>query len=156
MTTNFDYYLLGLYNNKKQAQSSPTLFPQVFILWEKTEDGFYHSKQWYRSEGPDNPYREGYHKLVEVSDTEIIMENYTKDFTRRSQCDMIFTYNGRGWDGKLIGNECIVRGNARVIAEMHLDKEGLQSQDKGLDPDGNLVFGGIGMYHFKRGRLAQR
>ena len=69
---------------------------------------------------------------------------------------MIFTYNGSGWDGKLIGDECIVRGNARVVAEIHLDKEGLRSQDKGLDPDGNLVFGGIGMYHFKRGRLTQR
>lgn len=157
MTTNFESYLLGLYNNKKQAQSSPTLYSQVFISWSKSEDGFYHSKQWYRSDGEDNPYRVGNHKLVEVSDTEVIMENYASDFTRREACDMIFTYDGQAWHGTLIGDGCIIRGNAKVTSEIHLTKDGLESRDIGHDVEtGEKVFGGTDMYRFQRGRLAQR
>jgi len=150
MTTNFESYLLGLYNNRSQAQSHPTEFPQVFILWEKV-DGGYHSKQWYKRDGPDKPYREKYHKLVEVSETEVIMENYYLDWTRHEDCDMIFTFKDNQWHGKLLGDQCIVRGT-KVVAEIHLTGPGLESRDKGFNSEGKLVWGSLGLYKFVRGK----
>ena len=66
MTTDFENSLLGKYNNFRQAQSSPTLFSQIEIIWEKTDGGL-HSKQWYRHD-PKTPYREGYHRVIHVSE----------------------------------------------------------------------------------------
>lgn len=145
----FEKYLLGKYNNFKQAQSAPTIFAQVCIHWKKLDDG-YHSKQWYRHQD-NSPYREKYHKLKVVSDTEVIVENYHLDWTRHEECDMIFTFDGNAWHGKLIGDKCIVRGNARVISEIHLTKTGLQSRDRGMHIEtGEKVFGGYDLYNFER------
>jgi hypothetical protein len=148
MMSNFETYLLGLYNNKRQAQSYPTEYSQVFILWEKI-DGGYHSKQWYRRDGHEKPYREKYHKLVEVSETEVIMQNYHLDWTRHEDCDMIFTYDGKRWHGKLIGDNCTAKGY-KVVAEIHLTGPGLESRDKGLDENGKLMWGSLGLFKFVR------
>lgn len=155
MTTDFESYLLGLYDNIQQAQSHPTEFAQIFILWERIDDA-YHSKQWYRRDGPNKPYRERYHKLVELSETRVVVQNYHLDWTRCESCDMIFKFEGHEWHGQLIGNDCIVRGNVRVKSEIKLTKTGLESRDQGYDPDGKMVFGSLGLYKFKRGRLTQR
>jgi len=149
MTTNFEDYLLGLYHNKAQAQSHPTEFAQIFILWEKI-DGGYHSKQWYRRDGQNNPYRERYHKIVEITETKVLVENYRLDWTRCSECDMIFLFDGQTWHGQLQGNNCIVRENVRVKSEIHLTKKGLESKDQGIDPEGKMVFGSLGLYKFVR------
>jgi hypothetical protein len=155
MKTNFEDYLLGLYDNIQQAQSYPTEFAQVYILWEKIDDG-YHSKQWYRRDGASKPYRERNYKITEISDIEVILENYNLDWTRCETCDMIFKYDGQTWHGKLLGNDCIVRENVRVVSEVRLTQTGLESRDQGYDPDGKMVFGSLGIYNFKRGRLTQR
>ncbi|AFD02629.1 antenna protein [Synechococcus phage S-MbCM6] len=149
MKTNFESYLLGLYNNKSQAQSHPTEYSQVYILWERV-DGGYHSKQWYRKDGEDKPYREKYHKIVEVSETEVIVENYYLDWERHSDCDMIFTFKDHKWYGKLLGDQCIVR-DAKVISEFNLTGSGIESRDKGVNSEGEIVFGGVDLYKFIRG-----
>ena len=156
MITNFEEYLLGLYNNKQQAQSHPTEYSQVFVLWEKI-DGGYHSKNYYRCDGPDKPYRERYHKIVELSETEVIVENYTLDWTRQEGCDMMFEFDGQAWHGKLKNpGQCLVRDGVYVVSEIHLTKTGLDSRDQGFDPNEELVFGSFRMYKFLRGRIAQR
>ena len=63
---------------------------------------------------------------------------------------MIFTFFNNQWDGKLLGDKCVVRGNGRVISEVHLTKVGLESRDKGVDEDGNKIFGGWDLYKFVR------
>ena len=156
MITNFEEYLLGLYNNKQQAQSHPTEYSQVFVLWEKI-DGGYHSKNYYRCDGPDKPYRERYHKIVELSETEVIVENYTLDWTRQEGCDMMFEFDGQAWHGKLKNpGQCLVRDGVYVVSEIHLTKTGLDSRDQGFDSNEELVFGSFRMYKFLRGRIAQR
>ena len=155
MMTNFEEYLLGLYDNKTQAQSHPTEFAQVYILWEKIEGG-YHSKNYYRSDGPSKPYRERYHKLVEIDETTVIVENYHTDWTRCEGCDMMFTFDGQAWHGSLVSDNCFVRDGVRVKPEIHLTKTGLDSKDQGFDSNGNMVFGSTMLYRFKRGRLTQR
>ena len=148
--TNFESYLLGLYNNRSQAQSHPTEFPQVYILWEKIVGG-YHSKQWYRRDGPTKPYREKYHKLVEVSETEVIMENYYLDWTRHEDCDMIFRFDGHGWHGQLAGDKCRGYRGDRVISEIHVYKDKLHTCDQGRDLETEeLMWGSTELYRFTR------
>ena len=156
MTTDFEAYLLGLYDNKIQAQSHPTEFAQIFILWEKI-DGGYKSKHYYKRDGADKPYRMRHHKLVEVSEEEVIVENYHTDWTRCEGCDMIFKWDGRQWNGKLRNpDQCFVRDGVSVTSEVHFTKEGVYCKDLGYDQSGNLVFGSPSLYKFKRGRIAQR
>ena len=155
MTTNFETYLLGLYDNKSQAQSHPTEFAQVCILWERIEGG-YRSRNFYKKDGLDNPYRMRHHKIVEVSPTEVIVENYFTDWTRCEGCDMMFKFDGHSWHGQLVSDTCFVRDNVRVKPEIHLTKDGLDSKDQGYDEEGNMVFGSLSLYKFKRGRIAQR
>ena len=147
-TTKFESYLLGKYNNWHQAQTYPSRFSQVCIVWEKVSNG-YHSKQWYRHE-PHMPYRERNHKIRVVSEDTVVVENYHLDWTRDGNCDMIFKFDGNQWIGKLIGDNCIVRGNAKVISEINLTKIGLESRDKGVDENGDKVFGGWDLYKFVR------
>lgn len=148
MTTDFEECLLGKYNNFRQAQSAPTLFSQIEILWEKIPGGL-HSRQWYRHE-KDHPYREGYHKVSHISNTELIVENYNTDWTRRENCDMIFKFDGRAWNGKILGDMCYRRGG-RVVSEIILINKQLHSRDKGLDEFGNRVWGSDALYIFTKG-----
>tara|TARA_Y100000004_G_scaffold37246_1_gene39971 strand:- start:1038 stop:1508 length:471 start_codon:yes stop_codon:yes gene_type:complete len=156
MTTNFESYLLGHYCNKSQAQSNPTEYSSVCILWEKI-DGGYRSRNYYRVDGLDKPYRHRKHKVVEVSETEVIVENYNLDWTRQEGCDMIFTFKDNAWHGKLKNpGQCLVRDGVYVVAEIHLTKTGLDSRDQGFDSNDELAFGSFRMYKFLRGRIAQR
>ena len=148
LTTEFESCLLGLYNNKRQAQSFPTEFSQVFLLWEKIEGG-YHSKQWKRSEGEDKPYREKYHRMVEHPPNRIVVENYNLDWTRNANCDMIFHWDGQSWRGNVIGNQCIIAGGI-VSSEVRITKAVYESKDKAVTPGGLKVFGGDEMYRLNK------
>ena len=151
MTSDFEEYLLGNYNNIRQAQSNPTVYAQLCVSWEEI-DGGYRSKNYYRRDGPNKPYRQRNHKIVEISDTEVIVENYDLEWTRCESCDMIFKRSDNGWHGKLLSEDkCIVRG-AKLIAEIHLTGDGLNSRDRGEDTEGNKIFGGNSLYKFKRGK----
>ena len=147
MTTDFEECLTGKYNNFRQAQSAPTLFSQIEILWEKIPGGL-QSRQWYRHES-DHPYREGYHKVIHVSDKEVVVENYNIDWTRRENCDMIFKFDGRAWNGNILGDKCY-RRNACVQSEIILINHQLHSRDKGLDESGNRVWGSDTLYIFTK------
>ena len=80
-----------------------------------------------------------------------VIENYDLEWTRCESCDMIFKRSDNGWHGKLLSEDkCIVRG-AKLIAEIHLTGDGLNSRDRGEDAEGNKIFGGDSLYKFKRG-----
>ena len=144
-----DNYLLGHWSNRFQAQSSPHQYSTVEIEWKLTEGG-YHSKNYYRSDGPNKPYRERYHKKVQVSDTEIRFEKYDLDWTRSENCDMIFTFDGHAWHGSLIGDKCTgVRGH-RVVSEIHLYGNKLHSMDQGYNSEGEMMWGSENLYKFTR------
>ena len=63
MITSFDNLILGHYNNKQQAYSNPTKWPQVHILYSKIKSNVLELKQWYNYEGEDKPYRH-YHITI--------------------------------------------------------------------------------------------
>ena len=146
---NIEDYLLGHWTNRYQAQSNPTNFASVEIVWKKVDDG-YESMNYKRVNGPDDPYRRKRHKIRYISDTEAIIENYHLDWTRHEDCDIIFTFDGQAWHGKLLGNECRgYRGN-RVVSEVHAYGDKLHTMDQGYDEDNNLVWGSTELYRFVR------
>ena len=69
--SNFLSCLLGTWSNRFQAQSSPTLYRQVFVRWEDKGD-FLHSIHWNRKE-ENSPYLKTNKKLKVISDTEVIL-----------------------------------------------------------------------------------
>ena len=76
-----DDYIIGHWTNRYQAQSAPHHFSTVETVWEKVEGG-YHSKNFYRRDGANKPYRERYHKVNVISFDKLIFENYNLDWTR--------------------------------------------------------------------------
>ncbi len=149
MKVNFEKYLLGHWSNKAQAQSDPQNFASLNIVWTKIEDG-YESMNYKRCRGAYDPYRRKYHKLEIISDTEIIMHNYHRDWTPHEDCDMMFTFDGTSWNGRLIGDNC--RGNRghRIVSQIQLFGNKLHNMDRGYDDHGNLVWGTEKYYRYTR------
>ena len=146
----FEDYLLGHWTNRRQAQSDPTNWASVEIVWKPFEDGF-QSMNYKRSEGPENPYRKKNHKILHVSDTEVLVQNYHLDWTRHEDCDIIFMFDGQVWHGKLAhpGKCTGYRGN-RVVSKIRLYGDKLHSMDQGYDESDNLVWGSTEFYRFTR------
>ncbi len=144
-----DDYLLGHWSNKHQAQSCPHQYSQVEVIWEKVDDG-YHSKNFYTVDGSHNPYREKYHKAIQISDTEVHFQNYDLDWTRSNKCDMIFKYDGQYWHGKLGGDECTGVRGYRIFSEIHLFGEKLHSRDRGYNEENEMMWGSDNLYRFIR------
>ncbi|AIX27942.1 antenna protein [Synechococcus phage ACG-2014a] len=144
-----DDYLLGHWSNKFQAQSCPHQYSTVEIEWKKIEGG-YHSKNYYREDGPNKPYRERYHKLIVKSETKVQFENYDLDWTKSENCDMIFVFDGNAWHGQLIGDKCTGVRGYRVVSEIHLYGDKLHSMDQGYNAGGEMMWGSELLYKFTR------
>lgn len=146
---NFEQYLIGNWSNKAQAQSDPQNFASVNIVWQKIEGG-YESMNYKRCRGAYDPYRRKYHKLEQVSATEVIMHNYHRDWTPHSICDMMFTFDGNIWSGRLIGDECRGYRGHKVVSHVQLFGHKLYSMDAGYDDQGNFIWGSDRFYRFTR------
>ena len=144
-----DYYIIGHWTNRYQAQSLPHHFSTVETIWEKV-DGGYHSKNFYRRDGANKPYRERYHKVNVISFDKLIFENYNLDWTRSENCDMIFTFDGEAWHGHLVGDKCTGAKGYKIVSEITLYGNRLHSMDQGYDDKGNMVWGSEGIYKFTR------
>ena len=144
-----DGYLIGHWSNRYQAQSNPHSYSQVEVIWEAVEGGL-HSKNFYRKDGPANPYRERFHKINVIDESQVIIENYNLDWTRDGKCDMIFTYSDGSWFGKLQGNECIGKQGYRVISELELYGDKMLGRDRGIDDNHNMKWGTEYFYKYTR------
>ena len=143
-----DDYLLGHWSNRQQAQSNPHSFAQTEIIWEKEED-WYYSKNFYRVDGPTQPYRQKRHK-IRVLEDKVIMENYRLDLTRNEECDMLFLFEGDSWHGKLDSERCSGDRGNRIVSEIHLYGDKLHCKDQGFDSNNNVVWGSPYLYRFIR------
>lgn len=143
-------WLIGEYDNIKQAQSQPTKYSHVQLTYDLTEDGFIHVVQKYVHDG--RIYRERYHDLVQFSDTEVLVRNYLKDWTRNENCDMLCTFDSKleVWVGK--GSPlCTCRG-AQVESHFRLTEDTIECYDYG-EKDGEHIFGGRNPYFFVKKTL---
>ena len=145
-----DDYLLGHWSNRYQAQSAPHHFSTVEAVWKKVDGGYY-SKNYFRSDGSNKPYRERYHKMVSLSDDEILVENYDLDWTRAEDCDMILKFDGTCWRGELATpGKCTGVKGYRVVSEIYIFKDKLHTMDQGYNSEGKMVWGSEQLYKFTR------
>ena len=148
--TNFEEYIIGNWSNKSQAQSNPHHFVSVEIIWKHHEEG-YQSMNFKRCDGPENYYRKKNHKIIELSENEVLVENYHLDWTRHEDCDMIFKFDGKAWHGQLAGDKCRGYRGDKVISEIHVFKDKLHTCDQGIDLEtGELMWGSTELYRFTR------
>ena len=154
MTINFDDALLGHWTNRYQAQSNPLGFASVELEWSidysDVDQIWYTSKNYYRKEGPNKPYRSGRHKMSLVRGDSFLMENYSEDGTKRQGCDMLFVEYDNRWEGRLFAEGQCVMGNAIVSSKIILFGDKLHSADQGRDKEGKLVWGSDHFYEFTR------
>jgi len=143
--------LLGHWTNKHQAQSDPTNWVSVEVVWKKHEEG-YQSCNYKRRDGPDFPYRKKNHKFVYLSDTEVLVQNYHLDWTRHEDCDIIFKYDGKAWHGEIASpGKCRGYRGDEVISEIHAYGDKLHTCDRGIDLEtGKMVWGSNELYRFIR------
>ena len=144
----FENYLLGHWTNVSQAQSDPIMYSSVELVWDRIDGGL-HSRNFYRKT-PYSPYRERYHKINRISDTEVKVENYHLDWTRSKNCDMMFVFNGHQWIGNIIGDSCIDKKGHRVNSMMILFGDKIHTCDQGYNSDGEMIWGSNNPYKFKR------
>jgi hypothetical protein len=150
MKIDLEDYIIGHWSNRHQAQSNPTEWVSVEIIWKRHEEGF-QSTNYKRCDGPNDPYRQKNHKIVKVSNTECIIQNYHLDWTRHEDCDMIFTFDGSAWHGKLVGDKCVGYRGDKVISNIHCYGDKLHTCDRGIDLEtGEMVWGSTEMYRFTR------
>lgn len=143
-------YILGHWSNRHQAQSDPCNWVSVEIIWKKFEHGF-QSMNYKRHEGIDSAYRKKNHKLLQVSENQVLMQNYHLDWTRHEDCDMIFKFDGNGWHGQLAGDKCRGYRGDKVISEIHVYKNKLHTCDQGRNLEtGELMWGSTEMYRFTK------
>ena len=154
MTISFDDALLGHWTNRHQAQSNPLGFASVELIWDvdysDVDQIWYTSKNFYRKEGPDKPYRSGRHKMSLVRGDSFLMENYSEDGTKRQGCDMLFVDVNGKWEGRLFAEGQCVIGDAIISSHMVLYGDKLHSADQGRDKEGNLIWGTDHFYEFTR------
>ena len=154
MTINFDDALLGHWTNRYQAQSNPLGFASVELEWSvdysDVDQIWYTSKNYYRKEGPNKPYRSGRHKMSLIRGDSFLMENYSEDGTKRQGCDMLFVEINGKWEGRLFAEGQCVMGGAIVSSHMILFGDKLHSADQGRDEHGNLIWGTDHFYKFTR------
>lgn len=140
-------WLIGKWDNLRQAQSQPTVYSHVQLTYDLNEDGTIHVVQKYMYDG--KIYRERYHDLVYFSDTEVLVRNYLSDWTRNENCDMLVTFDSRleVWVGK--GSPlCTARG-AQVESHFRLTEDTIECYDY-AEKDGEHIFGGRNPYFFEK------
>ncbi len=154
MTIDFSDALLGHWTNRHQAQSNPLGFASVELEWgidySDVDQIWYTSKNYYRKEGPNNPYRSGRHKMSLIRGDSFLMENYSEDGTKRVGCDMLFVEHDNRWEGKLFAEGQCVLNDAIISSHMLLYGDKLHSADQGRDKQGNLIWGSDHFYRFTR------
>ena len=141
--TNFLSWLLGTWSNKHQAQSAPTLYKSVTVKWEQNDE-FINSIHWGRRKS-DDPYLKTYKKLVEVSDKEVILEDWGGTYsglTRNKECDMVLKFDGTAWMGQF--------DTDNIHAELAVYNNKLFMRDRFLDSEGRITWGADETYKYLR------
>ena len=149
--TLFERMILGHYLNKKQAQSNPTKWPTINILYTKVAPLTLEMKSWYNYQGEDNPYRHFQVDLTYENDVTVFTQS-TNLLTNEPSCSWKFGYFDGWWFGELDG-DCILR-NTKVVSEVQFNGQIYKSLDTGYDAEtGKFAWGKLpeeGMFEFVR------
>jgi hypothetical protein len=140
--------LEGLYDNWKQSSKNPIKYSYCHLYWERIGENELISKQWYESEGKDNPYRNRWHRVNIKNDT-IVVENWSPEWKDHNPCcDMLFFAVEDYYTGIVSTRNCIVNGGT-VKSMVEFDGKSYKSKDQGWK-DGKVVWGSDFVYEFEK------
>lgn len=171
MKNKFLEYLIGNFNNKRQAFSHPTRYAYIRVLHRKISDDLIYGEQAYAFQDV-RPYRQFVLKPVEEADT-IRVINYEienplrfikgenldqlkeTDLIFRSGCDTIFYEKDNVFYGEVEGCECFVdwRGQQTYVknkAELGLNYYNVIDQGFAVGTEDRVWGSEHGYFQFMR------
>jgi hypothetical protein len=171
MVKQFKSFLVGSFNNRRQAFSFPSQYSQISLKHVLLDNGMIYGEQWY-SVRNQPPYRQF---VLDISSKskKIIVKSYKvkdkdkflrfnnldqlsdDDLTENIGCDNIFVKRNEVYYGIIIGCDCIVEKNGRTsflytASELSFNK--YKVIDRGYDPETKeMVWGSEhGMFEFDK------
>lgn len=171
MVEEFKEFLLGSWNNRRQAFSFPSQYSQISLRHELLTNGMIYGEQRYTVR-KQPPYRQFVLEVKEVED-KIIVSSYkvkdgnkhlyftdiesitTNDLEKNEGCDCVFVKKEDSYIGRIIGCDCIVERNGKesfLVTMSILTKDKYKVIDRGYCPETKKMLWGSehGMFEFDR------
>jgi hypothetical protein len=171
MVEEFKQWLLGSFNNRKQAFSFPSQYSQISLKHVLLKNGMIYGEQKYTVR-KQPPYRQFVLDINQVGENIVVtsykvkngdrflyfkdLENITEDDLEKNEgCDCIFVKQGLNYVGRIFGCNCIVYKNGKksfLFTMSSLGENIYRVIDRGYDPDTKeMVWGSeYGMFEFDK------
>jgi len=171
MIEEFKEWLLGSFNNRKQAFSFPSQFSQISLRHELLNNGMIYGEQKYTVRR-EPPYRQFVLQIHQYEDKIIVTSYKVKDgkrflyFTdidkiteddleKNENCDCLFIKENDTYYGRIMGCECMVERNGKqsfLFTLSELKKNTYKVIDRGYDPETKKMVWGSehGMFLFNK------
>jgi len=171
MIEEFKEWLLGSFNNRKQAFSYPSQYSQISLRHVLLDNGMIYGEQKYTVRG-EPPYRQFVLDFKEVNDRIIVSSYKVKDGKKHLEfknldqitedqlelnenCDCIFIKENNQYVGRIMGCDCIVERNGKksfLFTMSALTKTKYKVIDRGYDPETKKMVWGSehGMFEFDK------
>jgi CpeT protein len=171
MIDEFKEFLLGSFNNRRQAFSFPSQYSQISLKHVLLPNGMIYGEQWY-SVRKQPPYRQFVLEAREV-DEKIVVSSYKvkdggkflyfkdvenikeEDLEKNEGCDCIFIKKDDTYYGRIIGCDCIVEKNGKtsfLFTMSELRERTYRVIDRGYCPETKEMIWGSehGMFEFDK------
>lgn len=172
MIDEFKSFLLGSFNNRRQAFSFPSQYSQISLKHVLLNNGMIYGEQWY-SVRNEPPYRQFVLDISVNEENKILVKSYkvkdrdkflrfnnledltSEDLVENVGCDNIFVKRGDVYYGIISGCDCIVEKNGRtsfLYTASELSENKYKVIDRGYDPETKEMIWGSehGMFEFNK------
>ena len=120
----------GKYENKKQAQTNPSLWPHIIIRNSLVEDGIVELKSWYKYKGESDPYGV-FHLSYRYDEDGNCHTTSLNTITGEHACDWHWGFFDGWWWGEP-SRDCVLN-NSLVKSHVRFNGTEYRSRDTGLD-----------------------
>lgn len=171
MVEEFKEFLLGSWNNRRQAFSHPSQYSQISLSHKLLKNGLIYGEQRYTVR-KQPPYRQFVLEVKQVDDKIVVTSYKVKDggkhlyFTdideitrenleKNEGCDCIFIKQQDTFVGRIIGCDCIVERNGKesfLVTMSVLKNDKYKVIDRGYCPETKKMLWGSehGMFEFDK------
>ena len=171
MLDEFKSFLIGSFNNRRQAFSFPSQYSQISLKHVELENGMLYGEQWYTVR-KQPPYRQFVLEVTQEGAIIIVksykiknkenflyfknLEELTEDeLILNEGCNNIFAKKGDTYYGRLPGCDCIVEKNGKtsfLFTASEISEKKYKVIDRGYCPETKKMLWGSehGMFEFDK------
>jgi len=171
MVDEFKSFLIGSFNNRRQAFSFPSQYSQISLKHVELENGMLYGEQWYTVR-KQPPYRQFVLEVIQEGALIIVksykiknkekflyfknLEELTEDeLVLNEGCNNIFVKRGDAYYGRLPGCDCIVEKNGKttfLFTASEISEKKYKVIDRGYCPETKKMLWGseYGMFEFDK------